>query len=184
MGTAETAHEVPKSAADQRAFSRIVDRFRTGVYDYLCWLTQESTLAADLTAETFVQIWRHPPARRHPGSLRAWVYTVALNTYRQHLRRRRLPEVGLDQAAEAVATGDEAPLSVFERAELQEAVRDAVAALPGLYRAVVVLHSIEGLTLREVAEALEVPLGTAKSRLATAFGLLRRSLQAWKGDDR
>ena len=67
-------------------------------------------------------------------------------------------------------------------AELAEAVREAIGQLPGIHRAVILLHSIEGLTLREAAAALDIPIGTAKSRLNAAFAMLRRSLREWKGE--
>jgi RNA polymerase sigma-70 factor (ECF subfamily) len=57
-----------------------------------------------------------------------------------------------------------------------------VDRLPDAYRAVILLHNLEGFTLREVAEILEVPVGTAKSRLATGFATLRRLLHEWKED--
>jgi len=168
---------------DLRASTRLVDRFHAGVYDYLCWLSRDTSLAGDLTEETFLSIWQHPPDARRSASLRAWVFTIALNVYRQHPRRRGAGVVSLGEAGEALPDPSPDPLSDLARDEMRQAVRGAVLQLPELYREVIALHNLEGLTLREVAEALDVPLGTAKSRLATGFSMLRRSLREWKGDD-
>ncbi len=169
------------AARHVKAFTRLVDSFHAKVYDYLCWLTRDEALAADLTEETFVRIWEHPPNLHGRGSLRAWVYKVALNVCREHARRNAAPSVPLTEAEESVSDADDEPLARLQREEIQQAVQEAVARLPDLYRPVIVLHSLQGLTLREVAEILDVPVGTAKSRLAAAFELLRRSLHEWKG---
>jgi len=166
-----------------RAFTRLVDRYHERVYDYLCWLARDATTAADLTEETFLRLWRRPPDPRRPSSQRAYVFRVALNALREHLRGKGVECAPLDEAAECVPDPDPQPLAQLTQGQMQHAVREAVLALPELQRAVVVLHNLEGLTLREAAEVLEVPIGTAKSRLASGFALLRRALREWKEEE-
>jgi RNA polymerase sigma-70 factor, ECF subfamily len=174
-------HEAtPSATLSRRALTGVIDRSYRVVYDYLCWMTRDASLAADLTEETFLAIWRHPPELRRNRSLRPWVLKVALNAYRQHLRRRGVPSAELTEAAEDVPDPRPDPLKALTRAEAHQAIRQAVLDLPEPYREVVVLHSLEGLTLREASEALGVPLGTAKSRLATAFARLRCALLSWE----
>jgi RNA polymerase sigma-70 factor (ECF subfamily) len=146
------------------------------VYQYLCWVTQEEALAADLTAEAFLRIWKHPPDPRRRGSLRAYVFTVAVNELRRHRQRHGVELVQLEDLEEPPTSSAEDPPLVAERRELCRLVQAAVGKLPEIHRAVILLHNFQGFTLREVAEMLGVPVGTAKSRLATAFVALRRLL--------
>ena len=181
MEGAELTTACGHARSDPRAFARLVDRFHVGVHDYLCWLTRDTSLAADLTEETFLSIWQHPPDPRRPASLRAWVFRIALNAYRQHVRRRGPQICPLDDA-EAVPDPSAEPLAALTRDEMRHAIRDAVLQLPEPYREVIALHNLEGLTLREASGVLDIPIGTVKSRLSTAFAMLRRSLREWKED--
>jgi RNA polymerase sigma-70 factor (ECF subfamily) len=165
-----------------RAFTRLVDRLHGRVYDYLCWLSRDAALAADLTDETFLRLWRRPPDPCRPLSHRAYVFKVALNLYREHLRRTGIEWAPLDETADELPDPSPQPFARLTQDEMQRAVRAAVLSLPELQRAVIVLHNLEGLTLREVAEALDMPVGTAKSRLSSGFAMLRRALREWKED--
>jgi len=164
----------------RKLYDRLVERYHARVYDYLCWLGRDEALAADLTAETFLRLWQHPPDPHRQASERAYVLRIALNQYRQHLRRPEVESVQGDDAVEGVVDAADSPPVALEREELRRGVRWAVERLPETCRAVVLLHSLQGLTLTEVAEALEIPVGTAKSRLAAAFAILRQSLGQWK----
>jgi RNA polymerase sigma-70 factor (ECF subfamily) len=149
-----------------------------GVYGYLSWLCRDNELAADLTQETFLKLWRNPPGLREGPALKAWLFKVARNEYLQHRRRAGLGTLALDDTQEAHRIANE-PLSLqalFETKELVEIVCNAISKLPDCYREVVVLHNQEGLTLQEVGEILEIPIGTVKSRRAKAFELLRQML--------
>ncbi len=178
------AREVSRAAPlRQRSFVRLVDRFHAAVYDYLCWLTRDTALAADLTEETFLALWKRPPDPRRPGSIRGWLLKVALNAYRQHLRREGAEVESLTEVQDCLPDAGTEPLATLTREEMRRAVQEAVGRLPLLHREVIALHSLQGLTLREAAEVLDIPVGTAKSRLAAGFALLRRALQEWKEEE-
>jgi len=106
-----------------------------------------------------------------------WLFKVARNEYLQHRRRAGLETQTLDDAPDCLLANE--PLSLqalFETKELVEVVCDAIGRLPECYREVVMLHNQEGLTLQEVGDILEIPIGTVKSRRAKAFELLRHLL--------
>ena len=166
-------------------FERLARRFYAGVFNYLCWVSRDKGLAEDLTQETFMQIWQHPPEMRSERALRAWVFRVARNEYLQHRRRAGLETVAFDDCSEvqqAGSSGADPQLSLV-RKDLRDAVRGAVEKLPDHYREVIVLHNLEGLSLAEIAEVLEVPVGTVKSRRAKALSLLRHLLQEVRNDE-
>ena len=180
MGT--TAREVAAGSAaakQQAVFERLARRFYAGVYNYLCWICRDAALAEDLTQETFMQIWQHPPELRNERALKAWVYRVARNEYLQHRRRAGLDTVVLEDSTDASRADGAAPnpQRQHERDAFRSAVRAAVGKLPDHYREVIVLHNLEGLSLAQIAEVLEIPEGTVKSRRAKAFSKLRHLLQ-------
>ena len=180
MGT--TAREVTAgnpAAKQQAVFERLARRFYAGVYNYLCWICRDAALAEDLTQETFMQIWQHPPELRNERALKAWVFRVARNEYLQHRRRAGIDTVVLQDCAEASRADATAPdpQLQLERDALRRAVRAAVDKLPDYYREVIVLHNLEGLSLGQIADVLEIPEGTVKSRRAKALSKLRHLLQ-------
>ena len=117
---------------------------------------------------------------RKRSAARAFLFKVAVNEYRQAMRKRGVEAASEEGFPDAQPDPAAEPLGAVQREELRRGVREAVAALPELHREVVVLHNLEGLKLREVAEVLDIPVGTVKSRLAAAFVMLRRSLRGWK----
>jgi RNA polymerase sigma-70 factor (ECF subfamily) len=163
----------------QALYERLARRHYAGVYNYLCWTSRNTALAEDLTQETFVQIWRHLPEVRSEEAVRVWVYRVARNTYLQHRRRAGLDTVSLEDCGEPEPAGppETQPELRLERDDLRRLVRAAVEHLPDAYREVIVLHNLEGFSLAQVGDVLQVPVGTVKSRRARAFRRLRELLQ-------
>ena len=130
--------------------------------------------AGDATQETFVAAWRRIRDLRDPGSFDAWFQRIAINAARMTLRargRRRVREVPSgDVAALAVLAGAPEPP---ERTDADR-LGAALDRLPADQRTLLALHHLDGRGLAELAEILEIPLGTVKSRLHTA----RRALEA------
>lgn len=180
MGTTarECADAPPRTAKWQASFESLARRFYPGVYNYLCWLSRDTVLAEDVTQETFMRVWQHPPELRGNRALKAWIFRVARNEYLQHRRRAGLDTIALEECddAEAIDWSAPSPQVLLERAELCQAVRAAVEGLPDLYREVIVLHNLDELSLTEVAQVLAIPVGTVKSRRAKAFVTLRNLL--------
>jgi RNA polymerase sigma-70 factor (ECF subfamily) len=173
--TAGERAAIASAERGQALFERLARRHYAGAYSYLRWLSHDDAIAEDLTQETFVQIWQHLPVDRGEAALRAWVYRIARNQYLQHRRRAGLETAATDDAEDTVADLlTSGPELRFEREELRHEVHGAVESLPDHYREVIVLHNLEGLSLAEVSLALEIPVGTVKSRRAKAFRMLRR----------
>jgi len=162
---------------DVRLYQELVTQYRAKVYDYLCWLCGDESAAADLAAETYLKLWMSIDSLRDRRKARPFLFRIALNEYRQHARRLGREPVSIDDVDESALEALPEPVEALERAAVTRGVRLAVAQLPEIHRSVVVLHNLEGLTLREVGEVLGVPTGTAKSRLSSAFTMLRRSLR-------
>jgi RNA polymerase sigma-70 factor (ECF subfamily) len=175
----ETARARPGTLRQRLFFERLTRRLYAGVYNYLCWIGRDPQLAEDLTQETFMQVWQHLDEIRDRRAARAWVYRVARREFLQHVRRPGLGAVALDDCPSSDLADPQAPDPhvSLERRDLQIAVGQAVEKLADIYREVIVLHNLEGFSLAQVAEVLQIPVGTVKSRRARAFSVLRHLLR-------
>jgi RNA polymerase sigma-70 factor (ECF subfamily) len=158
---------------DRRAFGELVRRHRERVVNVVYRMCGDANLAEDAAQEAFIRAWRHLPNYRPRSPFRNWVYRIATNVALDMLRRER-ETVDIDVVS--LATSDEGPEATVEGKERGEQVRQAVLALPPASRAVLVLREYEGLSYREIADTLGIPIGTVMSRLNYARNRLRESL--------
>ena len=151
-------------------FQTAFDQHKDAVYRFAWRMSGSATAAADITQDVFMGLLRHPD-RFDPdrGSLRAFLLGIARNLALKHWRAEHRLEP-LDD--ENVVAG---PIDL-DRGEIGDIVGRAVRALRPLQREVVILAEYEGLTLAEVARAVDADVGTIKSRLHRARENLRRTL--------
>ncbi len=162
---------------DPRAFEEFLDSYGARV-QYLVRRTVENrTDAEDLTQEIFVHLYRNIGSYRGEAALATWVYRVALNQCAKYAQKRHPQNAALEEQNEqATADWRSDPEQAAVKGELSERVHDALDQLSPLHKEVVVLHELYGMTYQECAQALEVPVGTVKSRLFNAIRRLRDSL--------
>lgn len=161
---------------NRTAFGKLYDRHAPHVYHLLRRLTRETSLAEDLTQDTFVTAWQSFSSWQGRGKVSTYLCGIAVNKYRAH--RRKEPESFvelLDETAASLPTQTD-PLFHLTRKEAEAALERAIADLPDGCRDAFVLVRVEGWAYRDAAESLGVPLGTLQSRLARATQLLQRAL--------
>jgi RNA polymerase sigma-70 factor (ECF subfamily) len=150
-------------AGDTDAFGELVTKYRTKIFNMIYGMVGNETDAWDLAQEGFLKAWR--PIRRFRGrsSFYTWLYRITTNVTIDSLRRKcRRSEVELD---DAIPTLLPSPGVSCERAEIREQVYAALAQLTSEHRAVIVLKEIEDLQCQEIADILDLSLGTVMSRL-------------------
>ena len=180
-------------AGDAAAFDFLVTERTPDIYALLYRLTEDPEEARDLTQETFLQAFRAVGNFRGDADLRTWLYRIAVNQARNRWRwwrrRRRNATVSLDATdAEherplAARLADEQSVSPEEATLARERERiltQALRTLSRVYREVIVLRDIEGLSYEEVAATLEISVGTVKSRLSRGRNELRRRLEGFR----
>ena len=158
---------------DRRAFGELVSLNRAGVINVVYRMCGDASLAEDAAQESFIRAWQSLPNYRPCSPFRNWLYRIAVNVALDVLRRER-ETVNVDDVA--LASPASGPEGVVERIERREMVRRAVLSLPPASRAVLVLREYEGLAYREIAAALDIPVGTVMSRLNYARTRLREIL--------
>jgi len=167
---------------DLEAFGRLVERFQGAVFGTAYALVGDFHDAQDLAQESFVRAWRRLGDLRDPDRFAGWLYRITRNRCLDFLRRRGAASVPLSRAA-ALASGTPAAPERLEKAEMREAVLAAVRALSEPNRLATALFYIDGYTVREVAEFLEVPPGTVKRRLHESRKQLRERMTTMVEDE-
>lgn len=168
-------------AGDRAAWRALVERFQAPVHALIWRLLagRAQHRAPDLTQETFVRVLRALPKfdPNGPASLSTWVLTIATRLALNELRRPDLAPLAALHA-EPIAPERERVEAQVDRKRLGEAIAAGVAQLPDAQRAVLVLREYHELDYAAIASALEIDLGTVKSRLARARAALREHLIA------
>jgi RNA polymerase sigma-70 factor (ECF subfamily) len=172
----ETELIIRAKKGERDAFSELVCIHAQGVRNVIYRMCGDAQIAEDAAQETFIQAWLHLASYRPQSSLRSWLYRIAVNAATDMLRKQKriLPHSLEDLELKDPQLGPEALLFQEERTAL---VQKAVVSLPDASRAVLVLREYEGLSYHEIAETLDIPLGTVMSRLNYARKLLREKLE-------
>ncbi|MEP6742855.1 MAG: sigma-70 family RNA polymerase sigma factor [bacterium] len=172
---------------DAEAFGEIVQRWERRIFALAFGMLGREEDARDATQETFLAAFRNLRAFRGEAKVSSWLHRIAVNQCITRQRRAKVrKESGLEEE-EKHAGSFSAPLSyspagVVEGRERTAAVRRAVNSLPLDLRQVVVMKEFEELTFREIADALDVPLSTVKSRLYTALRQLQMRLRKYNSE--
>ena len=180
MATVSAANETElvtrAQSGERNAFSELVRIHAQGVFNVIYRMCGDVQIAEDAAQETFIQAWLHLSSYRTQTSLRNWLYRIAVNTATDMLRKQKhiLPTAVEDFYLTDPRPGPEALFSQREQAAL---VQKAILSLPDASRAVLVLREYEGLSYHEIADALDIPVGTVMSRLNYARSLLRNRLE-------
>ena len=161
---------------ERSAFSELVRIHSQGVMNVIYRMCGDVQIAEDAAQETFIQAWLHLSSYRPQTSLRNWLYRIAVNAATDLLRKEKriLPNALEDLQLKDPQPGPEAIVSQEERTTL---VQNAVLSLPDASRAVLVLREYEGMSYHEIADALDIPVGTVMSRLNYARKLLKDKLE-------
>ena len=147
-------------------------------------ITRDREASEEIAQEVFVRAWRKLPQFRRESTPSTWLYRIAVNLAKNHLRRRTV--LPLEPEAVELAGGPaptDGPEESVVAGSVRELVRRAVAELPPELRTVVALYYLDELSVTEGAQTIGKPAGTVKSRLARARETLRRTLGSVGGFD-
>ncbi|MBA3439629.1 MAG: sigma-70 family RNA polymerase sigma factor, partial [Pyrinomonadaceae bacterium] len=163
-------------AGETKAFDEIMRRWQRRIHALCTGILASPEDARDATQETFLAAFRNLKGFRGEAKVSSWLHRIAINQCISRGRRARVrPETSLDEetdlngAGSVVASARESPARQVESSDRREAVRRAVGALPPELRHIVIMKEFEELTFQEIADILDLPLSTVKSRLYTAL---------------
>jgi RNA polymerase sigma-70 factor (ECF subfamily) len=170
-------------AGDADAFGEIVRRWERRIFALAFGMLGREEEARDAVQETFLSAFRNLRGFRGEAKVSSWLHRIAINQCITRQRRARvrgetaLEDETIGGSESLIAPAEQSPARAAESRERREMVRRAVSALPTELRQVVVMKEFEELTFQEIAEALDLPLSTVKSRLYTALRQLQMRLQ-------
>ena len=173
-------------AGEKELFHELIRPYERMVYMTVFAIVRNETDAEDGAQDAMVNAYRHLGKFRGESKFSTWLATIAMNEGRQKLRRaKRAKEDSLDEPIEGeeqeiapapLTDWREIPLEALERKELREALRDAVAELPGIYRQIFTFRDLDGMNVAETAAALGINENMVKVRLHRARMMLQKRL--------
>jgi RNA polymerase sigma-70 factor, ECF subfamily len=175
-------------AGEEAAYRELIRRYERPLFSLLYRMVRDRELAEDLAQETFVKALNAIESYRPEYKFSSWIFKIANNAAIDHLRRRELDTLSLEgsphaetpEAVEATALqiGDrqESPLDEVEARELGGQIEQAIARLRPEYRSCILLRHVEGRAYEEIADILNLPLGTVKTYIHRARNELRQAL--------
>ena len=161
---------------DKKAFDVLVLKYQQKVANIVARYIRDPVESLDVTQEAFIKAYRALPNFRGDSAFYTWLYRIAINTAKNYLvsQSRRPPGSDVDaESAEQIDSGERlkdraSPESLLLSEEIAITVRNAIQALPDELKTAITLRELEGLSYEEIAEAMDCPIGTVRSRIFRA----------------
>ena len=172
----------------EAAYRELIRRYERPIFALLFRMVRDRELAEDLSQETFIKALNAIESYRPEFKFSSWIFKIANNAAIDHLRRRELDTLSLDGSPHAetpeamqatalqIGARQESPLDAVEARELGGAIEVAIGRLRPEYRSCILLRHVEGRAYEEIAEMLDLPLGTVKTYIHRARNELRQAL--------
>jgi len=169
----------------EKAFGELVDRYRARIFSFILRMVKNHEEANDVAQEVFVKLYRSLDTYDPSRNFSSWLFKIAQNMAIDHLRKQRTDIVSLDEPMETetseyriqVASSNLSPDRELEGLEVGEALEVAIEELEPSYRSAILLRHVEGRSYDEIADILELPLGTVKTYIFRARRMLRERLK-------
>ncbi|HUZ96127.1 MAG TPA: sigma-70 family RNA polymerase sigma factor [Edaphobacter sp.] len=193
VSTEDAALVAELKAGSEDAFAILIAQYHQPLYSLIARSLNDPADAADITQEVFIKVFRSIRGFHGDASLRTWLYRIALHeasNQRRWWSRHKKQEITIDSPYDQEEDGNSiclsatladdgnSPFDDVAQSEVRERVEAALRQIPETFRTVVVLREIEGFAYEEIAEILDVNLGTVKSRLTRGRSALRALILA------
>lgn len=187
MGEREVDHELVLRVqqGDKRAFDLLVRKYQHKVVNLISRYIRDHSEVFDVAQEAFIKAYRALPQFRGDSAFYTWMYRIAINTAKNYLvaKGRKLPSVSIDAYDAEHFQGESnlkeyaTPENISLKDEIEETVLAAIEDLPEDLRTAITLRELEGLSYEEIAEAMQCPVGTVRSRIFRAREAIDKRLK-------
>jgi RNA polymerase sigma-70 factor, ECF subfamily len=190
--TQEAAIVAELKAGSEEAYAWLIGEFHQPIYNLIYRILADSADAADTTQEVFLKVFRGMKHFHGESSLKTWMYRIALHEASNRRRwwfRHKARETSMEplegsaepspEIQESLADAGESPFDSVVHQEIRRRVEDELRKIAEPYRTTVILRDLEGMSYEEIAELMEVSLGTVKSRLTRGREALKQRLTAY-----
>jgi len=170
---------------DKAAFDVLVLKYQHRIAKLISRYIRDSSEVLDVAQDSFLKAYRALPNFRGDSAFYTWLYRIAINTAKNHLvsQARRPPDADVDSVEAEQFNGESdlkdyaTPERLLLREEIRETVVDAIEQLPRDLKLAITLRELEGLSYEEIAEAMECPIGTVRSRIFRAREAINKRLE-------
>ena len=171
---------------DKRAFDLLILKYQHKIIGLVGRYLRDQDEVQDVTQESFIKAYRALPNFRGDSAFYTWLYRIAINTAKNHLvsRSRRPPDTDIDaddrefQDNYAVLKDNESPEDVLAMGQMESVIYRAIGDLPEELKVAVTLREFEGLSYDEIADVMECPVGTVRSRIFRAREAIEKKIAA------
>jgi len=175
---------------DKTAFDLLVLKYQHKIIKLVSRYVREQSDAQDIAQESFIKAYRALPRFRGDSAFYTWLYRIATNTAKNYLatQQRRNSEIGIDadeMGSREIEFGLDdisTPDNLLVKDEVERTVFDAIESLPDELRTAITLREFDGLSYDEIAEVMECPVGTVRSRIFRAREAVNEKLRALVGE--
>lgn len=173
------------------AFELLVNRYQQKVANVISKFVKDRHEIQDVAQEVFIKVFRALPNFRGDSSFYTWIYRIAVNTSKNHLvsksRRIQNTQVEFEEAENFSSNEDQrnldTPDAVYARGELEQTMSKAIATLPEDLKTAIVLREVDGLSYEEIAEQMDCPIGTVRSRIFRARDAIDQAMRPLLQDE-
>ena len=171
---------------DRDAVNQLVTKYQARAYQFAYRLTGNPDDASDLVAEAFVRVYTALPRFRRDSQFSTWLFRIVTNCFLDAKKKTdrkptdQLEDAWVDVDAKSTIVEQESPVEASERGEREEILQRGIEKLPEYQRAMIVMFHVENLSYEDIAAALDLPIGTVKSRLNRARLALREILEPYE----
>lgn len=174
---------------DKRAFDLLVLKYQNKIISLISRYIRDPAEVMDVAQEAFIKAYRALPGFRGESAFYTWLYRIATNTAKNHLisNHRRQYDVDIDDEASTYTEQDlgleenESPESLLVKDQVERVVFEAIEQLPDDLRTAITLREFEGMSYEEIAQVMECPVGTVRSRIFRAREAIDAKLKAMLG---
>ncbi len=173
-------------SGDRTAFDDLVYKYEQRAYQYAYRLTGSSDEASDIVANSFVRVFNALPNFKGQAAFTTWLYRIITNCYLDAKKKQKNKQtISLDsnvnpdgsEQERQIESTDDSPFEIAERNTRERVMQQALLNLPEYQRAMLIMYHVDGMAYEEIADSLDLPLGTVKSRLNRARMALRDILK-------
>lgn len=171
---------------DQKAYSEIVNQYQEKIFNFVYRMVKDRPLAEDITQETFIKAFRALSSFNSEYAFSTWLFKIAANNCIDHFRKKKLKTYSLDTPISAKEgdihrdypdTTNHGPEDGILSQEKRLQIKSAISSLPKKYRDAILLRHTQDKSYEEIAEELDIPLGTVKVRIFRAREMLKKKLR-------
>jgi RNA polymerase sigma-70 factor (ECF subfamily) len=175
-GLDEESLVIASSEGDEHAYGKLVRIYQSRLYNFVRSMVRNDELAEDITQESFVKAYFSLKKLQNPASFKSWLFRIANNNTLDYLRKKRLPQVDVDEHIRESYVDDSTPEQKVVADSRTRHIQEALLKLKEDQRSILVMCDLQGLSYQEIAEALNIPFGTVQSRIFYARKKLKEHL--------